>query len=566
MTMTEERFSFNLVDEPWIPCVMARDGSARELSLRDVFAQATEIREIADPSPPVTVALHRLLLAILHRALRGPEDAEQWAEMWNNGWDQERVRQYLDTWRSSFDIFDPDKPFYQNGNIGFDEAKPIGYMVHGMIVGNNATLFDHSVDSVPPALSAPAAARYLLALQGFALGGFVSSVKGENRAFVGSADASPLSRGIVTLVTGGTLFKTLMLNLHQYDAEAQAPFPFRHDDMSGDKPAWERDAPTRPENRNPDGYVDLLTWQSRRARLQAEHDADQQVVVRRAAVMKGYQFDDGWYPAGKETMLAYREITRTGAPSPYSVVSFGEARALWRDSDVLLGAVGDTIRPPMIGWLGVLIRDGHLPRSARYSLSALGVLSDRKSIDFWRMERMPLPATLLDSPDLVERVEQALRLAERVGHLFNRGFDEGKDATGKKINIPRPMQIFADALLAPGDDRSPDPGDIANLVKALEPAAGYWPRLETPFKQFIIALGEGSGADAFARWIDVVERAARVTFEDIARSFTASSRGLKAASLAERRFYSSLSTIVRGYRGNPIEASKEGTDAQPVHA
>ncbi|MGE3596618.1 MAG: type I-E CRISPR-associated protein Cse1/CasA, partial [Dehalococcoidia bacterium] len=35
-------FSFNLIDEPWLPCVHA-DGSQTELGLRDALARATEI-------------------------------------------------------------------------------------------------------------------------------------------------------------------------------------------------------------------------------------------------------------------------------------------------------------------------------------------------------------------------------------------------------------------------------------------------------------------------------------------------------------------------------------------
>lgn len=70
---------------------MATDGTARELSLREALGSAATIREIGDPSPPVTIALHRLLLAILHRSLRGPDSPDTWAEMWNDGGDRKSV-------------------------------------------------------------------------------------------------------------------------------------------------------------------------------------------------------------------------------------------------------------------------------------------------------------------------------------------------------------------------------------------------------------------------------------------------------------------------------------------
>ena len=59
--------SFDLVDKGWIPCLRLAGNERVEMGLRDVLAQAPTLREIYDPSPLVTVSLHRLLLAILHR-------------------------------------------------------------------------------------------------------------------------------------------------------------------------------------------------------------------------------------------------------------------------------------------------------------------------------------------------------------------------------------------------------------------------------------------------------------------------------------------------------------------
>jgi len=64
------------VDKPWIPCV-SKDGSIVELSLYDTLANAHNIQEITDESPLVTAALHRVLLAIMHRVL-GPKNEAEW--------------------------------------------------------------------------------------------------------------------------------------------------------------------------------------------------------------------------------------------------------------------------------------------------------------------------------------------------------------------------------------------------------------------------------------------------------------------------------------------------------
>ena len=73
---------FNLVDEKWIPCLIAGEKSPQEFSLREVLVQAHEISEIFDNSPLVTISLHRLLLAILHRNF-GPASFSKWKELSN---------------------------------------------------------------------------------------------------------------------------------------------------------------------------------------------------------------------------------------------------------------------------------------------------------------------------------------------------------------------------------------------------------------------------------------------------------------------------------------------------
>ena len=79
--------SYNLVDEKWMPCIMP-DGKTKDFGLQEVLVRAHEIKELLDPSPLVTVSLHRLLLAILHRNF-GPASLPKWQELWNKDkWDE----------------------------------------------------------------------------------------------------------------------------------------------------------------------------------------------------------------------------------------------------------------------------------------------------------------------------------------------------------------------------------------------------------------------------------------------------------------------------------------------
>jgi len=68
--------SFDLVDRPWIE-VVGRDGRVRLVSIKELFADAADLRCLGGDLPTQTFAILRLLLAILHRSVNGPADT--WA-------------------------------------------------------------------------------------------------------------------------------------------------------------------------------------------------------------------------------------------------------------------------------------------------------------------------------------------------------------------------------------------------------------------------------------------------------------------------------------------------------
>lgn len=68
---------FSLIDRPWL---LARheNGTVTELSLLEVFASAHRLLGLVGDVPTQLFAHTRLLLAILHRALAGPRDLDEW--------------------------------------------------------------------------------------------------------------------------------------------------------------------------------------------------------------------------------------------------------------------------------------------------------------------------------------------------------------------------------------------------------------------------------------------------------------------------------------------------------
>ncbi|MBE9140265.1 type I-E CRISPR-associated protein Cse1/CasA [Nodosilinea sp. LEGE 07088] len=112
------------------------------------------------------------------------------------------------------------------------------YVLHG---NNTSTVFCHEHQWSGDSLAIPAAARLVLRLHVFDVGG--------------RKTGSPVSAGVIptmdaanVLVRGNSLKETLLLNLMQYDGE-EKPFEVNGEDL----PAWEREP--QPANAKPLGWV-----------------------------------------------------------------------------------------------------------------------------------------------------------------------------------------------------------------------------------------------------------------------------------------------------------------------
>src|SRR2546428_323752 len=234
---------FNLIDEPWIPCLML-DGKQRDLTLCEALISAHEVKEVFDPSPLVTAGIYRLLLAIVQRCFPMKGLAE-----WKTLWAEERLNEqtltgYLKKWHERFDLFHPDRPFYQQAAITAKKTTPLKRLGWEFAAGNNATLFDHSLDEDRPPIEPAIATRWIIATQCFA----ASAGRGESGQL--HTKDSPLTRGAGILLQGNDLFETLtlnLLNLHKPD------FP----NFNDDQPVWESNEVWQPEhNQTPNGKLE----------------------------------------------------------------------------------------------------------------------------------------------------------------------------------------------------------------------------------------------------------------------------------------------------------------------
>lgn len=109
--------SFNLWHDPWLPAQLAT--GATRLSLAETLDRAHEIQALIE-TPAGEIGLLRLLLAILQDALRPQEPADLQRLLAAGRLPTAAITRFGDRHGPRFELFDPEQPFYQSGDIPHD--------------------------------------------------------------------------------------------------------------------------------------------------------------------------------------------------------------------------------------------------------------------------------------------------------------------------------------------------------------------------------------------------------------------------------------------------------------
>lgn len=517
-------FSFNLIDQPWIPCIRL-GGKLDELSLRDTLTQAHTLREIRGDTPLETASLLRLLLVVLHRVF-GPKDTAAWRTLWERrdlGLDMPQVNHYLDQTQiyAGFELFGGGRRFYQSRDSRAGEKSVIS-MALEMASGSNATLFDHHTEDAGIAFSAAQAARSLIVSQNFGFGG----LSGLPEKFT---DA-PCAKGIIFFAEGRSVVETLILNLVRYHEDKPIPQP-----QNNDLPAWEMADPF--ESRDiPSGYLDYLTWHNRHIWLVPE-DLDGKLSVRYMSWSPGLVMK----VKDSDPMKQFVGDRENG----YDPLCFRADRALWRDSSLLL-RINDDDRPPaVVRWMSDLARRGLIGHEQSYQLRGLGMAKDRASLEFLRAESMPLPLTLLENNEAVGQLSVALELAEKAAtrlrmSVFN---------LARLLVVPNTKEVETDdehtlAKLGNTHDKSKDEDAkrAGKLARSWNTEERYWAALEPYFHRLITDLPNDLDKAAQA-WHDELRRAARNAFDYAEQCVSGDPRAARAIAVASQQFYGRLKSL-----------------------
>lgn len=504
--------AFNLIDEPWIP-VRTCGGELREISLTDALLNAGDYATLAETSPPNLIALYRLLLAVLHRALATHFDAWRDADRarwFREGLPEEPIRVYLEKWRERFWLFHPQHPFMQVAALAEAEETRDKYKSWTQIAlesanGNTPVMFDHALDDAPTSIPFALACRNLLGFLQFTPGGLVKVLKTSD-------NAGALANTAAVLPLGQTLAQTLVLGLHPWDAQ-------RLDDL----PAWEQPAPTIAQLcANPTlatGPNDRYTRMSRAVLLIS---ADASSGIRHALFAVGLALAHD--PNFPDPMASFR-VNKEGKAVR---ISFDEGRAVWRDLPVLVpDASGKfSVPPAVLSYAANLF--AYLGRwDMPISVLTAGVANEVGQMKLlrWRAERIELPQTMLIDPDAAAELRQQIGFAE--GVYFR-------------------MRAIAAEMVA---STMPDPKhkDTKARAKAIlengPVAAIFFPSCERTLPKLMQQIAVGDIGAAHHGWMVTLKNAAVQAWEAIHKSLGDSPAVMRAEARAYPKFMGLLHSL-----------------------
>ena len=487
-------FSFNLVDKPWIPCA-DQNGKPLMLGIRDLLQEAHVLRSIQHQNPLTEAALLRLLLAVVHRAANGPRNSTEWKVLYEAGRFDERVTQYLEKWYSRFDLFSPDKPFYQTpgllvvDSLGNPVPQAIGSLMLERASGNNKTLFDHTTDGIAIRVTPSEAAHVLITAQMFSLGGLnkkTTNFFGYQPSFRNGA----MVNGIFIVLAGGSLFETLLLNLLIYSDNEPIP------NTDEDCPVWERDDMGGTTVAFPKGYLGFLTCKSRHICL-APYQVDGAVFVEHIHLAQGEAFPEVSNPG------FFKKKKRDGT---WYYPQLDVDRLVWRDSVALFSfdADGDN-RPKAFRQVHAMRNTVALPN--RYVCQAHALANNKANPLAWRKDKLSVPLELLSDRNVVAHLERGIALSEKAANALN-------DAVKSFMReyLPRNSK------------------DVPEKAKATGAVQTYWNRLEGHFQSFLLDFSDPE--NALCAWEESLKRTSRKALEQCVRGRYSGGRTFRAWSAA----------------------------------
>lgn len=286
---------FNLLDEKWLLVMSGEKGETEEVSLKELFKNAHNYKQLAGETPTQDFAVLRLLLAILHTVFTrftatdelyewitidednfqiikeiDEDDVREYREelytTWKMLWDKKEfpniVNEYLEKHRHRFYLLDEKYPFFQFPEIGaadypYSATDNSINKLNGRILEGDPRKPRLFMSQYQTGLEYSAATRWLLYANGYSPSKSGNPGKKKKRDSTGVAYLGKLG-GIYA--SGKNLFETLLLNLNLRESTC------------AQKPIWETEPKIENFREVPDNLAQLLTYPSRQLLLKANEE------------------------------------------------------------------------------------------------------------------------------------------------------------------------------------------------------------------------------------------------------------------------------------------------------
>ncbi len=508
--------TFNVLYEPWLPVRWRNGDPSSEIGLYDALSKAHEIVEIATDNPLETSSLNRLLAALVASVFPALSNKRFWYQTWTKGsLDTDLCDLYFKEYAERFDLLSPTRPFYSDLKTDTENPSPLTRLQHAATSGSNAALFSHDLDAKPQSLTLAEAARAIICAQASALCGGVAKPFNLSDA--------PLVSGAVFWVRGvadqeASLFRALLLNLAP-DQEVWGT------DQEDDQATWEPPEPPKPKKRDALGLRDLLTFQSRRLRLEL-NDQGQAISVHynQGSKLERLPFDD--------PHMAYREGKEELCPLRLSA-----SRALWRDSALfMMTRSGKGHAPRAFEWLvqPATLRQLGLDRQVAFAVDVFGLVSKKgkAKVELWQQERVVLFPEIMEEVSRWSTLDETLKFAE--DHWKNR-LREATCAFASRVRLNKPWHV----RLGKVERRERD-----DFVKMLAAENFYWPGVGARFSILLPHIARqpvDALYDLQQRWQQEVKKVARRSLQQAVEPFAQEARSMQA--LAEADTVLSIGTL-----------------------
>lgn len=494
-----EPMTYSLLSEPWIPLI-DRDGRRQEASLMEALLEPNRWYGLDGANPIETLSLHRLLLAICHRAI-GPSSDPRTALL--SEWPGSALEAYLGHWSQHFDLFHAETPFLQVSALTNAKLSPSPWTRLALDRATGATrmIWDHSSDDRPGRQPFAVMARLLTAHLQFTPGSLVKALRT-------SAVRAPACSLLLMLPMGDTLQETLALNLVTQTKQRHA----------ADLPTWERPPLGLEELRQPkdvviDGPAHRYTLLSRSVLLIPEEGGVSTLL-----------YAEGLKTGEETTPDADPMAATITVKKGRMALLLSEQKAFWRDFQALNGSKGATAAEVVNHAIAMREADD---QSRPMDLLAGGMLCDQAKILFWRLEQRRLSPAVLRREALINASDRALELAEEAGAELN-----------------KTVYGLCTAWLQRGGENTPDPKDVRALQQSIQAGALFWGSLESAFWVFIRRLSDSDLPEAcLTEWREQLRKALRGAWDHATRSLGVDSRALAAAGALEHRQLKILASL-----------------------